>query len=133
MIGLSLAKRAAKHGYKRYGIPGAIVAGSATAIGYKAVKRALKSATNGERVESAIDVDAIKSTVEKEGVSAVSDRETLESAIDEDELESAVDIGEIGATVEDETPEDGNGSTDGVDGDESVDEPGNATTATDEE
>lgn len=92
MIGLSLGKKAVKYGYKRAGIPGAIATGSAAAVGYVVVKRALKSNTSGENVDSAIDTDQIKSAVNERGVSAVTDRDTLESAVDESRLSSDVDM-----------------------------------------
>jgi hypothetical protein len=103
MIGLSLGKKAVKYGYKRAGIPGAIATGSAAAVGYMVVKRALTSRTNDENVDEAIDTDRIKSAVNERGVSAVTDRETLESAVDEDQLDSTVDIGNVQSEAEDET------------------------------
>lgn len=102
MIGLSLGKKAVRYGYKRAGIPGAIATGSATAVGYLVVKRALESRTGERNVDAAIDTDRIKSAVDEGGVRAVTDRETLESAVDEDQLDSAVDIGNVQSEAENE-------------------------------
>ena len=102
MIGLSLGKKAVKYGYKRAGIPGALATGSAAAVGYVVVKRALKSNTNGENVDSAIDTDQIKSAVNEQGVSAVTDRDTLESTVDESKLSSDVDMKSVQSEAEDE-------------------------------
>lgn len=103
MIGLALGKKALKFGYKRAGIPGAIATGSAAAIGYVVVKRALKSNTNGANVNAAIDTDRIRSAVDEDGVGAVTDKGTLESAIDEDELGTDVDMDNVQSDAEDET------------------------------
>ncbi|MFC6904226.1 hypothetical protein [Halalkalicoccus tibetensis] len=103
MIGLALGKKALKAGYKRAGIPGAIATGSAAAIGYVVVKRALKSNTNGGSIDAAIDADRIRSAVDEDGVGAVTDKGTLESAIDEDELGTDVDMDDVQSDAEDET------------------------------
>lgn len=103
MIGLSLGKKAVKYGYKRAGIPGAIATGSAAAVGYMIVKRALKSRTNEKNVDAAIDTNQIKSAVNEHGINAVTDRKTLESAVDEDQLNSNVDIENVQSEAEDET------------------------------
>ena len=103
MIGLSLGKKAIKYGYKRAGVPGAIATGSATAVGYMVVKRALKSRTGEQNVDAAIDTDRIRSAVDEDGIRAVTDRETLESAVDEGQLDSTVDIGNVQSVAEDET------------------------------
>lgn len=105
MIGLALGKKALKAGYKRAGIPGAIATGSAAAVGYLVVKRALKSNTNGSNVDAAIDTDQIKSAVDEQGVGAVTDKETLESAIDEEQLGTDVDMEDVQSDTEDETEE----------------------------
>lgn len=103
MIGLSLGKKAVTFGYKRAGIPGAIATGSAAAVGYVAVKRALKSNTNESNVDAAIDTGQIKSAVDEEGVSAVTDKDTLESAIDEDQLGTDIDMQDVQSETEEET------------------------------
>lgn len=105
MIGLSLGKKAVKYGYKRAGIPGAIATGSAAAAGYVVVKRALRSRTGEENVDSAIDTDRIKSAVEERGVGAVTDRETLESAVDEERLDADVDMKSVQSEAENEADE----------------------------
>jgi hypothetical protein len=102
MIGLALGKKAVKHGYKRAGIPGAIATGSAAAVGYVVVKRALRSRTGEENLDSAIDTDRIKSAVEEQGIGAVTDRETLESAVDEGQLDTDVDMESVQSEAEDE-------------------------------
>ncbi len=43
MIGLAVVRKAAKKGYKRYGIPGAVAAGLGTLLGMRFVKRKLQS------------------------------------------------------------------------------------------
>ncbi|GAA0456030.1 hypothetical protein MUK72_13760 [Halococcus dombrowskii] len=105
MIGLALGKKAVKHGYKRAGIPGAIATGGAAAMGYVVVKRALKSRTGEENVDSAIDTDRIKSAVDEQGIGAVTDRETLESAVDEEQLDADVDMESIQSETENEADE----------------------------
>jgi len=101
--GYMLGKKALKAGYKRYGIPGAIVTGSAAALGYVVVRRALKSSTGRENVDSAINADHIKSTISEKGLSAVTERGTLESAINEDELSTSIDIEDVQSEAEEET------------------------------
>lgn len=101
MIGFALGKKALKVGYKRAGVPGAIATGSAAAIGYVVVKRALKSNTNGGNIDAAINTDRIKSAVNERGVGAVTDKGTLESAIDEDRLETDVDMNDVQSDAED--------------------------------
>ncbi|WP_435154099.1 hypothetical protein [Haladaptatus sp. DFWS20] len=102
MIGpLTIGKKAAKFGYKRYGIPGAVVAGGAGTVGYLAVKRAVKSAVKRESVDSAIDAGTIQSAVAENGMDAITDTDTLESAIDEDELD--IDIDDVQSATEEET------------------------------
>lgn len=116
MIGLTLGKKAVKFGYKRAGVPGAITTGSAAAVGYVAVKRALKSNTNEKNVDAAINTGQIKSAVNEEGISAVTDRDTLESAIDEDQLKTDVDMQNVQSDTEDEA-----GNADDVDRDSDAD------------
>lgn len=103
MIGLTLGKKALKFGYKRAGIPGAIATGSAAAVGYALVKRSLRSSTDSENVDGAINTQTIKSAVNEDGLSAVTDRDTLESAIDEDELETNVDVGDVQSQAEEKS------------------------------
>ncbi|WP_122087940.1 hypothetical protein [Halalkalicoccus subterraneus] len=110
MIGLTLGKKALKFGYKRAGIPGAIATGSAAAVGYVVVKRALKSNTSGGNIDAAIDTDQIKSAVDEDGVGAVTDKGTLESAVDKDQLGSDVDMGDVQSDAEDETEDIDQGS-----------------------
>ena len=43
MIGMAVIRKAAKKGYKRYGLPGAVVAGLGTLVGLRFVKRKLGS------------------------------------------------------------------------------------------
>lgn len=112
MIGLSLGKKAVKYGYKRAGIPGAIATGSAAAVGYVVVKRALTSRTSDENVDDAIDTGRIKSAVDEQGVSAVTDRDTLASAVDEDQLDADVDIGNVQSEAADEADDIEGSSTD---------------------
>lgn len=52
MIGMAAVKKAAKHGYKRYGIPGAIVAGLAALLGIRFLKRKLRPNTGNSTTES---------------------------------------------------------------------------------
>ena len=60
MIGaLSVGTKAAKYGYKAYGLPGAVLAGGAGAAGAVAAKKAASSLVNDEGVgdeETSIDV-----------------------------------------------------------------------------
>lgn len=108
-IGYTLGKKALKTGYKRYGIPGAIATGSAAALGYVVVRRALKSSTGRENVATAIDVEELKSQVTEKGLGAVTDQGTLESAINEEELGTSVDIEDVQSEAKEETEElDGN-------------------------
>lgn len=109
MIGLTLGKKAVTFGYKRAGIPGAIATGSAAAVGYVIVKRALKSNTSGENIDAAIDTGQIKSAVNEDGVSAVTDQDTLESAIDKDQLKGDVDMQDVQSETEEEAGNADNG------------------------
>lgn len=52
MIGMAAVKKAAKHGYKRYGIPGAVVAGLAALLGIRFLKRKLRPNTGSSTAES---------------------------------------------------------------------------------
>ncbi|WP_328517182.1 hypothetical protein [Haladaptatus caseinilyticus] len=115
---LTVGKKAAKFGYKRFGIPGAVVSGSAGLIGYIAVRRAVKSVVKGKDVDTAIDTKTIRSAVDENGLDAVTDTETLEAAIDEDELGSDIDIDDVQSATEAEADELQN-DTEDVDSDES--------------
>ncbi|WP_101294347.1 hypothetical protein [Halegenticoccus soli] len=54
MLGpLAVGKKAAKYGYRRFGVPGAVLAGIGTAAGYVAVRKKLKSMLGGSDDESA--------------------------------------------------------------------------------
>lgn len=114
MIGpLTIGKKAAKFGYKRYGIPGAVVAGGAGTVGYLVVRRAVKSAVKGKSVDSAIDAKTIQSAVVENGMDAVTDTETLESAIDEEKLD--IDIEDVQSAAKDETDDLQDGVDDALD------------------
>lgn len=52
MVGvLAIGKKAVTFGYKRYGLPGAIMTGGATAVGYVVVRRALRSTIDQDSVK----------------------------------------------------------------------------------
>jgi hypothetical protein len=121
---LSIGKKAAKFGYKRYGIPGAVMAGGAGAVGYVVVRRAVKMAVGRKDVNGAIDAQTIQSAVNEKGIGAITERETLESAIDEEKLGTDIDIEEVQSTTEEEADEldeendlDGNAGADSTDAD----------------
>lgn len=59
MLGSTAVMKAAKKGYKRYGIPGAVVAGLGTLIGIRFIKRKLSSRSQGsdDRNEGAGESD----------------------------------------------------------------------------
>lgn len=62
MIGsLTVGKKAAKYGYKAYGVPGAAIAGAGGAIGVAVAKKGLQSAVE-------IDAGTSVDTVAEEGV-----------------------------------------------------------------
>lgn len=49
MLGaLSIGKKAAQYGYKKFGVPGAVLAGAGGAAGYAAFKKKTKSAVKDE-------------------------------------------------------------------------------------
>lgn len=53
MLGVSAILKATKKGYKRYGLPGALVAGLGTLIGLRFIKRKLQSRSgDGQSDES---------------------------------------------------------------------------------
>lgn len=52
MIGLAVVRKAAKKGYKRYGVPGAVVAGLGTLVGMRFVKRKLESSGDTDEGQS---------------------------------------------------------------------------------
>jgi hypothetical protein len=104
MIGaFTVGKKAIQFGYKRYGIPGAVASGGVALAGYVLVRRALRSATEGEDVEAAIDASTIESAVDDGGLDAVSDSKVLDDAIDDDELDEDVETEEVQSSIEDET------------------------------
>ncbi|QLG63660.1 hypothetical protein [Halorarum salinum] len=109
----AVGKKAVKFGYKRYGVPGAVASGGVALAGYLVVRRALRSSTDSEDVDSAIDVGTIKSAVEEGGLGAVTDRGTLDDAIDENELGTSIDVEEVQSSAEDEADEvrDGDGTS----------------------
>lgn len=103
MIGaLTVGKKAVTFGYKRFGIPGAIASGSVALAGYVAVRRALRSISESEDVDAAIDAGTIEDAVANDGVGAVADRDVLDDAIDRDELGSGVEMDDVQSSVEDE-------------------------------
>lgn len=63
MIGaLSVGKKAAKYGYKAYGIPGAVIAGAGGAAGAVAAKKAATSLVNDEGVDDeGTSIDVVRS------------------------------------------------------------------------
>lgn len=114
MIGAyTIGKKAVTFGYKRYGVPGAIASGGAALAGYLIVRRALKSSTNGGKVDSAIDAGEIQSAVEEKGLSAVTDTGTLERAINEEEVGSTFDMDDVQSSAEEETDEFADSTGDG--------------------
>ena len=48
MLGSSVVMKAAKKGYKRYGVPGAVVAGAGTLLGLRFVKRRFLSGNKSD-------------------------------------------------------------------------------------
>ena len=119
---LTVGKKAAKFGYKRYGIPGAVAAGSTGVLGYLVVRRAVKSVVKRKDVSGVVDAGTIQSAVEADGLGAITDRKTLESAIDEDQLGTPIDVEEVQSVTEEETDEmddvqdDGTNTAEGDDG-----------------
>ena len=101
----TLGKKAAKFGYKRYGVPGAVASGGVALAGYVVVRRALKSSTNSHSgdVASAVDAGAVKRAVEEKGLGAVTDRDTLDAAIDEEKLDVPVDVDEVQSAAREES------------------------------
>lgn len=55
MIGLAAVRKAAKKGYKRYGIPGAVVAGVGTLLGIRFIKRKFSARSGSGTDEGASD------------------------------------------------------------------------------
>lgn len=109
----TIGKKAIKFGYKRYGVPGAVMTGGAALAGYVAVRRALKSSSNDENVDSAIDAGAIESAVQEKGLSAVTDVGTLNEAVNVDRLDSDVNMDDVATSADDETDEMRGGESDG--------------------
>ncbi len=58
---LTVGKKAAKAGYKRFGLPGAIAAGTAGAGGYVIARKKLKSAATSDETGDAESDDATSS------------------------------------------------------------------------
>jgi hypothetical protein len=62
MLGMAAVRKAAKKGYKRYGIPGAVVAGLGTLVGIRFIKRKLQSSsgdsTGSDSTDSQTGTDA---------------------------------------------------------------------------
>jgi hypothetical protein len=78
MIGsLTVGKKAAKYGYKAYGVPGAAIAGAGGAVGVAVAKKAIQAA-----VET--DAEASADTIADEGVEI-----DVESEDDMDEVDGA--------------------------------------------
>ena len=102
-------KKAAKFGYKRYGVPGAVASGGAALAGYVVVRRALRSATKSDAdsddIAAAVDAGAVKRAVEEQGLGAVTDRETLDAAINEEKLDAPVDVDEVQSAAAEESDE----------------------------
>ncbi|MFU8867936.1 hypothetical protein [Natronococcus sp.] len=58
MIGaLTVGKKALLFGYKRYGIPGAIVSGGIFLAGYVAVRRALRGGADADSLDEALEAE----------------------------------------------------------------------------
>jgi hypothetical protein len=78
MIGsLTVGKKAAKYGYKAYGVPGAAIAGAGGAVGVAVAKKGIQAA-----VET--DAEASADTIADEGVEI-----DVESEDDTDEVDGA--------------------------------------------
>lgn len=109
MIGAyTIGKKAVTFGYKRYGIPGAVASGGLALAGYVVVRRALKSATNGDEsdsVASAIDAQGVKNAVDERGLAAVTERGTLEDVVDQEALDAPVDMDEVQSSATEESDE----------------------------
>lgn len=48
MVGIAIVRKAAKKGYKRYGIPGAVAAGVGTFLGIRLLKRKFGSESDSD-------------------------------------------------------------------------------------
>lgn len=99
----TVGKKAAKFGFKRYGIPGAVASGGVALAGYVVVRRALKSSTDSDNITSAIDAEEIKRAVDERGLDAVKDRGTLTDAINTDVLDTPVDMDDVESSVAEES------------------------------
>ena len=55
MFASTVVMKIAKKGYKRYGVPGAVVAGGGTLLGIRYVKRRLSGTDTGPESDTAID------------------------------------------------------------------------------
>jgi hypothetical protein len=58
---LTVGKKAAKAGYKRFGLPGAIAAGTAGAGGYVIARKKLKSAATSDETDGSAGEEATSS------------------------------------------------------------------------
>ena len=56
MFAMTAVKKAATYGYKKYGIPGAIVTGLGTLLGVRFIKRKLSSGSSSDG-DDGMDVD----------------------------------------------------------------------------
>ncbi|TYL36615.1 hypothetical protein CV102_21425 [Natronococcus pandeyae] len=96
MIGaLTVGQKAVKFGYKRYGVPGAIAAGGAVLVGYVAVRRALKTAADSDRINEVVDVETIQSAVEDDGIDAIGDPDVLSEAIEPEGQGSSIAMDDL--------------------------------------
>jgi hypothetical protein len=119
IVPLAVGKKAVRFGYKRYGVPGAIVAGGFVVVGYVAVRRAIEAAKESDRINEAVDVEALENAVDAEGLAAVADPETLEQAVDPEGVRSAVanegrsdTSDEVDVAIEDAQDEPDSGTSD---------------------
>ena len=84
----TIGRKAAKYGYKKFGIPGAVLAGVGGVAGYRMAKKTAKSV-----LQSRADSDATaQRDVEPSGVS-VDESASVSVPVDESEGEEDVQIG----------------------------------------
>lgn len=58
MIGaFTVGKKALLFGYKRYGIPGAILSGGIALAGYVAIRRAIRGGADAESLDEALEAE----------------------------------------------------------------------------
>ena len=55
MLGSTVVLKVAKKGYKRYGIPGAVVAGGGTLLGIRFIKRRFSGSDSGSKTDAEDD------------------------------------------------------------------------------